>query len=117
MRFAPALLPPLSYPRKLSTSVRNMLSLHTSRPQPIAEMTSPPTHEEAIATAIDTAMQNSGHAEIRRIHAKVGRDYVVLQGVVSSFYLKQTAQELIRQVAPKHQVCNKLKVSRPSTAT
>jgi osmotically-inducible protein OsmY len=56
----------------------------------------------------------SGRQSLRKIHVTVDNHRVTLSGTVSSFYLKQIAQEAARHVCPDRKVYNELDVVQAS---
>ena len=56
------------------------------------------------------ALQDCGCCELRSVEVQVLDDRLLITGKVSSFYLKQVAQELVAQVAGVTQVINKIGV-------
>ncbi len=57
------------------------------------------------------ALSNAGHRELRSIRVFLNRKAVKLRGTVSSFYLKQVAQEAIRPHAIGLKILNELVVA------
>ncbi len=55
-------------------------------------------------------LQSSTHREIRNAHCEIQGDTVVLQGQVSSFYLKQVAQALVASIERVQLIRNELTV-------
>lgn len=55
-------------------------------------------------------LDNSGYHELRLVSCSFQKGVLTLRGHVSSFYLKQVAQELMRQVEGAEEVNNQLEV-------
>ena len=66
--------------------------------------------EEALAAAAEAAIRQARSGELRSVSCDFHHGVLTLRGQVSSYYLKQLAQELIRAMAPGGQVDNKLSV-------
>lgn len=58
------------------------------------------------------AIAERGYRELRHVRARVISGVVHLTGSVSSYYLKQVAQEAIRPLAIGLTICNRLNVGR-----
>ncbi|QDS93980.1 hypothetical protein FF011L_27570 [Roseimaritima multifibrata] len=58
------------------------------------------------------AIAESGYRDLRNVRARVISGVVHLTGCVSSYYLKQVAQEAIRPLAIGLTICNRLTVGR-----
>jgi osmotically-inducible protein OsmY len=67
-----------------------------------------------LAERIEHALRTTGYGSLRGIEVTVDAQLVILGGRVSSYYLKQVAQETALSVAEAHQVRNNLEVVRPS---
>jgi osmotically-inducible protein OsmY len=65
---------------------------------------------DRIEMAIHAGLERSGHCGLRRVTVRVANDRIVLMGSVSSFYLKQLAQEEARRACPQRRVCNEIEV-------
>ena len=59
-----------------------------------------------------SALSHSPNSEIRRIRIVATDETIVLRGVVSSYYLKQLAQESLRASADGRRIVNLLEVRR-----
>jgi osmotically-inducible protein OsmY len=66
---------------------------------------------------VQTALQRSYYYEIQNVTCSCHEDVVVLHGKVSSFYLKQVAQTIVRQVAGVEEIFNRLTVVYPTRKT
>ena len=58
----------------------------------------------------DAIAKSLVHSGLRRVSVEVDDQRIVLSGTVSSFYLKQVAQETARQTCPSRQVYNDVDV-------
>jgi osmotically-inducible protein OsmY len=67
-----------------------------------------------IEDAILRLLGHSRHKPLRHVHVNVEHDRVMLSGTVPSFYLKQVAQETVRQTCPQCRVYNELVVEQGS---
>ena len=56
------------------------------------------------------ALRRTGHSALHDIRESIRDSVVFLEGRVASYYLKQLAQEAIRQAFPTALLCNELKV-------
>lgn len=70
----------------------------------VAELAPPPTPR--------TVLSSSPMPELRRLDVEASDDAVVLSGRVSSFYLKQMAQECVRTAAAGRKLVNRVEVCR-----
>lgn len=61
-------------------------------------------------TDTDLALTRSPNPELRQLRATVTDDKVLLTGFVSSYYLKQLAQETVKPTAGTRRVVNQIKV-------
>ncbi|MDB4506120.1 BON domain-containing protein [bacterium] len=59
-----------------------------------------------IAEVVRQHLASSGHCALRYIEVQVDQRRVLLSGQVSSYFLKQTAQEVARAVCPDYQLKN-----------
>lgn len=57
-----------------------------------------PAVDEGLRTAAHDLLQSSAYAAVRRLHCEVAEAVVFMYGVVPSYFLKQMAQTLIRQL-------------------
>ena len=64
-----------------------------------------------LSERIRSELAHDGHHELGRVRVNCDGHWVELSGKVSSFYLKQRAQEAVRRVAPGRQVFNEVQVS------
>ena len=75
------------------------------------------SRESPMVAAICESLASSGHCGLRHIQVHVDRQQVVLSGKVSTYFLKQTAQEVARAVCPTRQVKNSIVVGDPAAIT
>jgi osmotically-inducible protein OsmY len=84
--------------------------------------TGSPTSEDArregsketdLAARVRAALQAKGYASLRDVRVTVGREVVVLQGPVRSYYLKQVVQETVLTVEGVGAVRNEIEVVAP----
>ena len=73
-----------------------------------------PTSESQLATSAAARawqrLSRSPYQELREVHCSSRDGVLVLQGKVSSFYLKQLAQEIARQIEGVEIIANWLEV-------
>ncbi|MGI9467430.1 MAG: BON domain-containing protein [Rubripirellula sp.] len=67
--------------------------------------------------AVRQHLASSGHCGLRNLQVRVDREIVLLAGQVSTYFLKQTAQEVARVVCPDHQIKNLIVVREPEAGT
>jgi osmotically-inducible protein OsmY len=60
---------------------------------------------------VEGAILANSHLAGRRLRLEAAEGRVVLQGVVSTYFQKQMAQEIVRRVEGVHQIENHLEVS------
>ena len=70
----------------------------------ILELHSPPT--------AGSALLGSSNPELRRVRVSESDEAIVLTGTVSSYYLKQLAQESVKGAAEGRRVLNRIEVRR-----
>lgn len=70
----------------------------------------------ALTQTANQCVESSQFSEVRRIRCKVEDGMLVLHGEVSSFYLKQLAQEAVRTIEGVTNVANHLKVTYPTAS-
>ena len=73
---------------------------------PVAELCPPPCPVEVLAA--------SPMPELRRLSVEADDEVIVLSGRVSSFYLKQMAQEAVKPAVAGRRLVNRIEVSRQS---
>jgi hypothetical protein len=61
---------------------------------------------------LNDELRRVGHGELRGVHIDVNEHGIVLQGKVSSYYLKQLAQEAIRPLSRSLRIRNQIHVGR-----
>jgi osmotically-inducible protein OsmY len=70
----------------------------------VAELAPPPTPR--------TVLASSPMPELRRLDVEASDEVVVLSGRVSSFYLKQMAQECVKTATAGRKLVNRVEVCR-----
>jgi osmotically-inducible protein OsmY len=70
-----------------------------------------------VEKAVRQRLTSSGHCGLRDLQVHVDRELLLLSGEVSTYFLKQTAQEVARVVCPDHQVKNLIVVREPQAGT
>jgi osmotically-inducible protein OsmY len=86
-----------------STSTKSPLG-----PSATPEQDAAPSAE--LVKTLQESLSRTGSAELRRIGVRIEGSHVLLSGHVSSFYLKQLAQEAMRRFTGEMQICNGLSV-------
>ena len=71
----------------------------------------PSKERPLIQTEVQTRLRNSGYHELHRVSCEFHEGVLTLRGCVSSYYLKQLAQELIRHLDGAEEVNNRLEVA------
>ncbi len=66
--------------------------------------------KEEVVRKIEYAFRRSGHESLRGVTPWCFTGMVELTGSVPSFYLKQVAQELVRQALPQYTIMNHCRV-------
>jgi osmotically-inducible protein OsmY len=66
---------------------------------------------EALKLAVAERLEDSGHLWLRGINVEVDNQHVILSGTVPSYYMKQLAQETVRDTCPNRQLTNALSVN------
>ena len=61
--------------------------------------------------SMEAALAKTGRRELKRIQVKVTDSAVLLRGFVSSFFLKQLAQESVRSLATGSRIDNQIRVT------
>ncbi len=64
----------------------------------------------AIEQRIQQKLNVSSYFEIRRVSCSFHEGVAILRGRVSSFYFKQTAQEIVRKIDGVDQIVNRISV-------
>ena len=68
---------------------------------------------QVVQAEAHSRLRNSGYHELRLVSCDFHEGVLTLRGQVSSFYLKQVAQELIRRLDGAEEVNNHLEVVAP----
>lgn len=63
-----------------------------------------------VVDAVRERLAKSGHCGLRSIQVHVDNQSILLSGNVSTYFLKQTAQELARTACPDHELKNSIVV-------
>ncbi len=63
-----------------------------------------------IQREIRQQLDDSPHHELRNVRVQVGAQQIVLTGTVSTYFIKQMAQETARRAEDRRQVLNQVKV-------
>jgi osmotically-inducible protein OsmY len=66
----------------------------------------------AIPLRATTALRQSPFPALRKLSVEESEGSVILRGAVSSYYLKQLAQETVMSVLGRRELCNQVKVLR-----
>ena len=77
---------------------------------------SPWKEKELIIAAAESVLRQARSGELRSISCDFFEGVLVLRGRVSSYYLKQVAQELVRCTESVQQVDNRLQVTSPASS-
>ncbi len=64
-----------------------------------------------------SVLARAPNPQLRRVRVSETDQAIVLRGTVSSYYLKQLAQECLRSVAEGRRIVNLLEVRRPAVPT
>ena len=92
------------------TKRANRTPVYRSRDNSITDTTC-----DEVATEIMRKFRSSRNFEIRRVNCEIRQGVLVIHGQVSSYYLKQLAQESIRSLAGVIRIVNRLEVIYPQT--
>ena len=68
------------------------------------------TRWDEVAVAAQHSLRSCQNFELKRLLCEVENGAIILRGQVSSYYLKQLAQEAVRSLAGVHRVANRLEV-------
>lgn len=69
------------------------------------------TASRSLADRIDSAIVQSPYFADRKLRVRTGDDYVVVEGVVESYFHKQMAQETLLRIDGVRRIDNRLEVS------
>jgi len=69
--------------------------------------------DSQLKEAVFARFASSGHCGLRSVQVHVDQQRVLLFGEVTTYFLKQTAQEVARVVCPHHQLKNSIVVREP----
>ena len=73
-----------------------------------------PKHGRAVQAEAHSRLRKSGYHELHLVSCDFHEGVLTLRGCVSSFHLKQVAQELTRQLDGAEEVNNRLEVAEPA---
>ena len=76
-----------------------------------------PVAQDAIRETIQQALWQSSYREVRAVTCSFNEGVVVLRGRVSSYFFKQSAQELVRNLKEVDQVVNRVSVCDRQTVS
>lgn len=79
-------------------------------PKPVAQHLRSDSDNSEKRTAFQAALRNTGYGELTRVRLDVDHGVVTLFGEVSSFYMKQLAQEAIRPLSIGMRIDNRIHV-------
>jgi osmotically-inducible protein OsmY len=82
----------------------------SSRLKPCARVAVPLADEVVTQRIAAARLRESPYSELRSLTCRFHRGVLSLQGSVPTYYLKQVAQTIVRQVAGVHRVDNQLQV-------
>lgn len=68
------------------------------------------TDNAAAAAAVQHLLRTSVHQPLHRLRCECTHDAIVLRGCVTSYYIKQLAQEVARKVDDTLAIVNEIKV-------
>lgn len=66
--------------------------------------------ESRVVTALNHALDKAGHLPLRRLRLEIHDRRIVVRGTVPTYYLKQLAQCIIREIAPDCEIMNLVEV-------
>jgi len=72
--------------------------------------------KQAVQAEAQSRLRKSGYHELHVVSCEFHEGVLTLRGRVSSFYLKQVAQEVIRRLEGAEEVNNRLEVAAPEVA-
>ena len=64
----------------------------------------------AVGPSASEALQQSSHPALRDLAVEESAEAIVITGVVTSYYLKQLAQETLRPIRGRRQLVNHVRV-------
>ncbi len=73
----------------------------------------PATLDEQACREVELILRSSSHCELRQVTCRFSGGTATLSGQVSSYYLKQVAQTIVRQLPQVQNVDNRLRVVNP----
>jgi len=84
-------------------------------PQTTAALLTQSLEDRRLAERVERALRATGYGVLRTVRVSVNARVVILEGRVSSYYLKQVAQETALAVPGAHQIRNDLDVVQPNS--
>jgi len=99
----PLIRPTLEYPNE-----------EKDAPQATAPLLTQSLEDHCLAERVERALHATGYGALRTVRVFVNARVVILGGQVSSYYLKQVAQETALAVPGAHQIRNGLDVVQPN---
>ncbi len=69
--------------------------------------------DERACREVELILRGSSHCELRQVTCEFSAGTAMLTGQVSSYYLKQVAQTIVRQLPQVSRVENRLRVVNP----
>lgn len=82
--------------------------------QQVEQESGPSKERHVVKAQAQARLRNSGYHELHLVSCEFHEGVLTLRGRVSSFYLKQVAQELIRRLDGAEEVNNRLEVAAPA---
>ena len=80
-------------------------SPRTAEPRPACQ-----SEDRSLASAAEKLLQESSYYALRNISCDQRNGTLILHGRVTSYYMKQMAQVLIRKINPENGIDNRLEV-------
>ena len=77
----------------------------------LQEQSTKPTKKPAVQTEAQSRLRKSGYWELHLVSCEFHEGVLTLRGRVSTFYLKQVAQALIRAIDGVGEINNRLEVA------
>ncbi|MHB8899253.1 MAG: BON domain-containing protein [Thermoguttaceae bacterium] len=98
----------------VSTVTRDVLTPRAkARSQPVEQEAGPSKERQVVQAEAQSRLRNSGCHALRLVSCDFHEGVRTLRGQLPSFYLKQVAQELVRQVDGAEEVNKHLEVVAP----
>ncbi len=71
--------------------------------------------DSILVSMVKTKLLSSCYDEVREVGVRLSGREIILEGIVSSFYLKQVTQTVVRDIAGKVEIRNNVSVAYPET--